>query len=78
MRSNAMIAAVEMRLSARGCTLSQPNPVPAGNVSHACRAAVTHSGGIACPIMAGHTGPGGCSSDCHTLAQDSASPSTSC
>ena len=47
MRSSAMIAAVEIRLIARGCMLSHPNPVPAGNVAHACSAAVTHSGGMA-------------------------------
>ena len=78
MRNNALIAEVEIRLSARGCQLSHPNPVSAGNAAQACIAAVTHRSGMASPMMAGHSGRGGCASDCHTVAHALASRSTSC
>ena len=78
MRSKAMMAATDTRLSARGCKLSHPRPVSLGNAAHACIAAVTQRAGNASPIMAGHTGAGGRASACHMMAHSLASRSTSC
>ena len=78
MRSRAVMAATDIRLSARGCKLSHPSPVPLGKAAHACIAAVTHSSGRDSPNMAGHNGVGGCASACHTMAHAVASRSTSC
>ena len=77
-RKSAAMATVDTRLRARGCRLSQPSPVSAGNAEHACIAAVTQRSGIFSPRMAGHSGIGGCALDCQTTAHASASRSTSC
>ena len=70
------MAATEILRSARGCRLSQPNPMSLGNAAHALNAAVTHNSTRDSPKMAGHRSAGGCVSACQTPAHALASRST--